>query len=185
MPQHSLRFTASQQRQSSPPGQSIGPVHSQDALKRSFCSRKGNLERFPLPLSKLEPLIHASHRKDMLMSSIGKRKLTLSAIVLPLLFAIRPDAVHSQSCCADFRLELLQTQQMSIEFQQRLRDSRAWRDRERRNVPVYNARLNGAVLAFHKHIIQDGHYLVTNCSLCRKHLSQIKSYSKKLDQAMK
>jgi hypothetical protein len=56
---------------------------------------------------------------------------------------------------------------------------------ERRNVPVYNARLNSAVLAFHEHIIQDGHYLVTNCSLCRKHLSQIKSYSKKLDQAMK
>jgi hypothetical protein len=26
---------------------------------------------------------------------------------------------------------------------------------------------------------------VTNCSLCRKYLSQIKSYSKKLDQAMK
>jgi hypothetical protein len=48
-PQHSLRFTASQQRQSSLPGQSIGPVNSQDALKRSFCSRKGNLERLPLP----------------------------------------------------------------------------------------------------------------------------------------
>ena len=41
LPQYSLRFTASQQRLSSPPGQNIGPVHSQDAPKRSFCSRKG------------------------------------------------------------------------------------------------------------------------------------------------
>jgi hypothetical protein len=119
------------------------------------------------------------------MSSIGQRKPSLWAIVLPLLFATWPAAIHSQSCCSDFRFELLQTQQMAIEFQQRLLESRAWRDRERRNVPVYNARLNGAVLAFHKHIIQDDHYLVTNCPLCRKHLSQIKSYSKKLDQAMK
>jgi hypothetical protein len=135
--------------------------------------------------SPLERHIDASTRKDVFMSSIGKRKLSLSAIALPLLFAIWPTTLRSQSCCADFRLELLQTQQMSIEFQQRRLESRAWRDRERRNVPVYNARLNGAVLAFHKHIIHDGHYLVTNCSLCRKHLSQIKSYSKKLDQAMK
>ena len=119
------------------------------------------------------------------MSSIGKRKLTRSAIALPLLLAIWPAALRSQSCCPDFRLELLEAQQTGIEFRQRLLESRAWRDRERRNVPVYNARLNGAVLAFHKHIIQDGHYLVTNCSLCRKHLSQIRSYSKKLDQAMK
>jgi len=119
------------------------------------------------------------------MSSIGKRKLSLWSIVLPFLFATWPNAMHSQSCCSDFRFELLQTQQMANEFQQRRLETRAWRDRERRNVPVYNARLNGAVLAFHKHIIQDDHYLVTNCPLCRKHLSQIKSYSKKLDQAMK
>jgi hypothetical protein len=119
------------------------------------------------------------------MSSIGQRKLSLSAMVLPLLLAAWPAALRSQSCCVDFRLELLEAQQTGLEFQRRQTESRAWRDRERRNVPVYNARLNGAVLAFHKHIIQDDHYLVTNCSLCRKHLSQIKSYSKKLDQAMK
>ena len=89
------------------------------------------------------------------MSSIGQHKLSLSAIVLQLLFAIWPAAIHSQSCCSDFRFELLQTQQMAIQFQQRLLESRAWRDRERRNVPVYNARLNGFVLAFHKHIIKD------------------------------
>jgi len=119
------------------------------------------------------------------MSLIGNRKLRLLSVVLPLLFASWPAAMHSQSCCSDSRLELLQAQQMTVEFQRRLRESRAWRDRERRNVPLYNARLNGAVVAFHKHIIQDGHYLVTNCSLCRKHLSEIKSYSKKLGQAMK
>lgn len=82
------------------------------------------------------------------MSSIGKRKLSLSSIVLPLLFAIWPAALRSQSCCPDFRLELLEAQQTGIEFRQRLLESRAWRDRERRNVPTYNARLNGAVLAF-------------------------------------
>jgi hypothetical protein len=119
------------------------------------------------------------------MFSIGKRKLSVSAVVLPLLVAVWPAPLRSQSCCPDFRLELLRTQLMGIEFKQRQLESRAWRERERRNVPVYNARLNGAVLAFHKHIIKDGHYLITNCSLCRKHLSQIKSYSKKLDQAMK
>ena len=119
------------------------------------------------------------------MFSIGKRKLSVSAVVLPLLVAAWPAALPSQSCCPDFRLELLQTQLMGIEFKQRQLESQAWRERERRNVPVYNARLNVAVLAFHKHIIKDGHYLITNCSLCRKHLSQIKSYSKKLDQAMK
>jgi hypothetical protein len=135
--------------------------------------------------SSLERLVHASHRKDVLMSSIGNRKLNLLSVVLPLLFAISPTAVHSQSCCPDFRLGLLQSQHIGSEFQQRRAGVPCLARPERRNVPVYNARLNSAVLAFHEHIIQDGHYLVTNCSLCRKHLSQIKSYSKKLDQAMK
>jgi len=35
------------------------------------------------------------------MSSIGKRKLSLSAIVFPLLLATRPTAMRSQSCCSD------------------------------------------------------------------------------------
>ena len=86
----------------------------------------------------------------------------------PCLFAAWPAALPSQSCCPDFRLELLQTQLMGIEFKQRQLESQAWRERERRNVPVYNARLNGAVLAFHKHIIKDGHYLITNCSAVPK-----------------
>jgi hypothetical protein len=52
-------------------------------------------------------------------------------------------------------------------------------------VPVYNAHLNEALIEFHEHISKDEHYLVTNCGICRKYLSEIKSYSKKLEQAMK
>ena len=51
-------------------------------------------------------------------------------------------------------------------------------------VPVYNARLNNAVIEFHKHISKDAHYLATNCHICRKYLKEIKSASKKLQSAM-
>ena len=116
------------------------------------------------------------------MFSIGKGTPLFAAV---LLLFIWPSSVHSQSCCPDPRLDLLITQLRSAEFKQRQMEYRAWKDLERRNVPVYNARLNGAVIAFHKHITKDDHYLVTNCKLCRKHLEQIRSYSKKLEQAMK
>jgi hypothetical protein len=119
------------------------------------------------------------------MLSIGKRKLSVSAAVLALVVSIWPGALHSQSCCSYFPLEVLETQQMGMQFQRLQMDSRAWHDHEHRNVPIYNARLNIAVIAFHKHITQDDHYLITNCALCRKHLRQITSYSKKLDRAMK
>ena len=52
-------------------------------------------------------------------------------------------------------------------------------------MPVYNAHLNGALIDFHNHISKDENCLVTNCGICRKDLSEIKSYSKKLEQAMK
>ena len=52
-------------------------------------------------------------------------------------------------------------------------------------MPVYDAHLNGALIDFHKHLSKDEHYLVTNCGICRKYLSEIKSYSRKLEQAMK
>lgn len=119
------------------------------------------------------------------MVSVSKCRLAISTFVLPLLFVTQPEALRSQSGYPGFPFELLQTQQKAVEFRQLQLESRAWRDRERRNVPVYNARLNCAVISFHKHITQDDHYLMTNCSLCRKHLNQIKSYSKKLDHAMK
>ena len=119
------------------------------------------------------------------MVSMRKLKAAISAAALPLLFAIWPAGLHSQSCCSDSRFELLKAQLMGIEFKQRQLEHRVWQAGERRNVPVYNARLNGAVIAFHKHIVKDDHYLATNCGLCRKFLQQIKSYSKKIEQAMK
>ena len=48
-------------------------------------------------LSPLERRIDASTRKDVFMSSIGKRKLSPSSIALPLLLAIWPTAMRSQS----------------------------------------------------------------------------------------
>jgi hypothetical protein len=62
------------------------------------------------------------------MLSIRKLELTISTIVLPLLVAIWPAALHAQSCCPDLRFELLQTHMMGIEFQQRQLEYRAWRD---------------------------------------------------------
>ena len=117
------------------------------------------------------------------MFAIKRPKQTLATVAV--LLAVLPSALRSQSCCQDSRLELLKAQLMTVEFKQRQKAYQAWKDLERRNVPVYNARLNGAVIAFHKHIMSDGHYLVTNCGLCRKHLAEIRSYSKKLVEAMK
>ena len=74
--------------------------------------------------------------------------------------------------------------QRDDEFEQRQNQYSSWKERERRNVPVYNARLNGALASFHKHI-GDDHYLFANCTICRKYLKEIKTYSKKLEQAMK
>jgi hypothetical protein len=118
------------------------------------------------------------------MVSTRKRK-ALFPTVFPLLFALWPPGLHSQTCCLDPQFELLKVQWVGIEFKQRQMEYRIWQASERRNVPVYNARLNGAVLAFHKHIVKDDHYLATNCGLCRKYLQQIRSYAKKIEQAMK
>lgn len=112
-------------------------------------------------------------------------KFTLSAATILLVCAASPGTLHSQSCCLSPVFDLLKVQTMSLEFYRTQLEYRASRDRERRNVPLYNVRLNGAVIAFHKHISKDDHYLVKNCGICRKHLDQIRSYSKKLDRAMK
>lgn len=83
------------------------------------------------------------------------------------------------------RWELLRAQMLGRDFKKLQGDSRLWKEQERRRVPVYNVHLNGAVIDFHNHILKDEHYLVTNCGICRKYISEIKSYSKKLEQAMK
>jgi len=77
------------------------------------------------------------------------------------------------------------TEGPNARFKKRQSESRLWKEQERRRVAVYNVHLNGAVIDFHHHILKDEHYLVTNCGICRKDISEIKSYSKKLEQAMK
>ena len=114
-----------------------------------------------------------------------RKRLAISVAVLLFLFTLWPAGLRSQSCCLDPQFDLLKAQLLGIEFKQRQMEYRIWQAGERRNVPVYNARLNGAVIAFHKHIVKDDHYLATNCGLCRKYLQQIRSYSKKIEQAMK
>ena len=49
----------------------------------------------------------------------------------------------------------------------------------------YNARLNNAVVGFHRHITKDDHYKHTNCAACRGYLDEIRKYAKKIDKAMK
>ena len=74
---------------------------------------------------------------------------------------------------------------LAMAFEARQNEYLSWRLQDRRKVPSYNAQLGGVIVEFHKHISKDEHYLVTNCLICRKYLSEIKSYSKKIEQAMK
>lgn len=80
---------------------------------------------------------------------------------------------------------LLKMRWMGIEFQQRQREYQAWQEQERRSVPIYYARLNAAVVGFHKHISKDNRYLTVNCSICRTYLQEIRSYSMKIEKAMR
>lgn len=102
-----------------------------------------------------------------------------------LLITLHCNFLKAQSPYPNPVLELLRTRSLGIEFERKQAERRLWQQQERRQVPLYNARLNLAVIDFHKHILKDGHYLVTNCSLCRKYVKEIKSYSKKVEQAMK
>ncbi|MEW5978763.1 MAG: hypothetical protein AB1898_23435 [Acidobacteriota bacterium] len=121
------------------------------------------------------------------MFSISLRRLLPVMMALLWFLAAHPASLFSQWLphCMDPRFDLLKAYWMGVEFQQRQQEYRDWQNQERRRVPIYNARLNGAVVAFHKHIVQDDHYLTTNCSICRAYLQEIKSYSKKIERAMK
>ena len=110
-------------------------------------------------------------------------KCRLCSLALLLLLTLRPAVLSAQ--LPNLHLVLLRNQLRGRDCEQRHNDFRLWKLQERRNVPVYNAHLNGALIDFHKHISKDEHYLVTNCGICRKYLNEIKSYSKKLEQAMK
>ena len=96
------------------------------------------------------------------MSSIAKcRRCSLGLLLLLLLLALRPAVLNAQM--PNLRLEELRTQLLARDFEQRQNDLRLWKLQERRNVPLYNARLNGDVIEFHNHILKDEHYLLTNC----------------------
>jgi hypothetical protein len=108
------------------------------------------------------------------------------SLLLFLTISLRPATLQAWSpCCNWALLDLIHVATVRQEFDQRQNEFRLAREQERRNVPTYNLCLSDAVLGFHKHILKDEHYLVTNCGICRKYLKDIKSYSKKLDRAMR
>ena len=117
------------------------------------------------------------------MSSTSKCRILRCSLALLLL--VLPVVVLNAQTPSYLRLELLRAQMLGRDFEQRQNDFRLWKLQERRRVPAYNAQLHGAVIDFHNHILKDEHYLLTNCGICRKYIGEIKSYSKKLEQAMK
>ena len=119
------------------------------------------------------------------MSSTIQSRILGCSFALLLLLAFRSTVVLNAQMPNYLRFELLRVQTLRRDFEERQNDSRWWKLQERRKVPLYNARLNGAVIEFHNHILKDEHYLLTNYGICRKYIGEIKSYSKKLDQAMK
>ena len=119
------------------------------------------------------------------MSSIVTYRVLGCSLALLLLLALHPVVVLNAQLPDYLRLELLRAQTLDRDFEQRQNDFSLWKLQERRRVPVYNAHLNGAVVDFHNHILKDEHYLATNCKICRKYIREIKSFSKKLEQAMK
>jgi succinate dehydrogenase/fumarate reductase-like Fe-S protein len=70
----------------------------------------------------------------------------------------------------DPHLELRAVYWIRVSFDHSQREFRGHQEEERRKVPVYNAHLNGAVVAFHAHSSKDNHHLIMNCALCRKYL---------------
>jgi hypothetical protein len=119
------------------------------------------------------------------MSSITKYRVLGCSLALLLLLALHPVVVLNAQLPDHLRLELLRAQLLGRDFEQRQNDFCLWKLQERRRVPVYNAHLNGVVVDFHNHILKDEHYLTTNCGTCRKYIHEIKTYSRKLEQAMK
>jgi|KBSSwiStaDraftv2_1062776.scaffolds.fasta_scaffold72480_3 hypothetical protein len=121
-----------------------------------------------------------------MLSTLKTRFLQAVLLLVPL-FAGRPLDVDAQSplLVEGHSVDLFRGEVLAMDFEARQSEYRAWKLLERRKVPSYNAQLGGVIVEFHRHLSKDEHYLVTNCSICRKYLSEIKSYSKKLEQAMK
>ncbi len=117
-----------------------------------------------------------------------RRLIGSIVVVVVLLLAVVPAQVRAQwpaSCCgSDAQYEVLRMKMSGVSFEESQDRYLSMKERERHNVPLYNARLNAALIDFPKHIADD-HYLATNCGLCRKYVNEITSYSKKLSEAMK
>jgi hypothetical protein len=97
--------------------------------------------------------------------------------------SVTPLDAQNGCCLGDLRL--IAANARVQQFEQTVVQYQAERRRERLNVPVYNARLNNAVVGFHRHITKDDHYKHTNCAACRGYLDEIRKYAKKIDKAMK
>src|SRR5262245_55436286 len=115
------------------------------------------------------------------------RRFIGAIVVVVLTLAVVPAQVRAQglACCGnDAQFEVLRMKMSGVSFEEPQDRYRSMKERERHNVPLYNARLNAALIDFHKHIADD-HYLATTCAICRKYVKEITSYSKKLSEAMK
>ena len=116
-----------------------------------------------------------------------RRFIRSIVVVVALLLAAVPAQVRAQwpACCGnDAQYEVLRMKMSGVSFEEPQDRYLSIKERERHNVPLYNTRLNAALIDFHKHIA-DEHYLATNCAICRKYVKEIASYSKKLSEAMK
>jgi hypothetical protein len=107
------------------------------------------------------------------MIQLCKSKLTATVSVMLLNLSVLPEFLCSKAWnpnLVDPHVELLAVHWMRVSFDHSQREFRGHQEEERRKVPVYNAHLNGAVVAFHAHISKDNHHLIMNCALCRKYL---------------
>jgi hypothetical protein len=96
-----------------------------------------------------------------------------------------PARGSAQNVSCDVQFQMMIARSHTREFEAAVSQYQAYQEKERLNVPVYNARLSSAVAAFHKHITKDDHYKHTNCATCREYLNEIRTYSKKIAKAMK
>ena len=108
--------------------------------------------------------------------------------VAPLLWVLVHQTAWSHSrpiSSADPEI-MLQINRQNFKYFDEARESqRRYQENERRKIPAYNCHLSQAVVAFHRHILKDDHYLLLNCSVCRGYFAEIRSYFKKIQNALK
>jgi len=94
-------------------------------------------------------------------------------------------SLEAQNGCCLGEWQLLAANARVQQFDQAVAQYQTEQRRERLNVPVYDARLNNAVIGLHRHITKDDHYKHANCAECREYLNQIRKYARKIEKAMK